>query len=644
MKIKSVHIVNFRSFHDCTVHLDNYTALVGANGSGKSTVLCALNIFFRDQESSATNVTDLDTEDFHNRNTEIPVEITVTFDALSEAAKADFSDYVRQDLLIVTSKAIFNSETNTASVRQFGQRSAIPAFAPFFKAYNDGAAAAVCKARYEEVLAETGFDLPKPAAKDAMRDALRQYEESHADLCELIPSEDQFYGFSKGANRLGRHVQWVYLPAVKDATKENVEAKNTALGKILARTVRAKVNFADAVNTLKSETLTRYREILDSQQDALKAISKSLTERLAHFAHPEATARVAWMEDLKKSVQIDEPLARLFAGEGTFEGELARFGSGLQRSYLLALLQELASTDDEGAPTLLLGIEEPELFQHPPQARYLADVLHQLGEGNSQIVVSSHSPYFVSGQHFECIRMVRRDIPAKRSTITHVTFDSVAQRLADIRGKKPEKPAAQMARLHQALQPHLTEMFFVPRIIFVEGLEDIAYLTSWLMLSDRWHEFRRHGAHFIPVNGKGYLFEPLIVASELAIPAFCIFDADGDKTNENERPKHEKDNRELLALLGGDPTTPFPAETVWDERFVQWSTNLGASLKGEIDKTIWDETYGAATNELGSPKGSFAKNPIHVGSHLALLAKKNAVPNSLERLTKAVLHFATSVH
>jgi len=48
-------------------------------------------------------------------------------------------------------------------------------------------------------------------------------------------------------------------------------------------------------------------------------------------------------------------------------------GHGLQRSYLLALLQELAGSEAPNAPTLILGCEEPELYQHPPQARHLAD-------------------------------------------------------------------------------------------------------------------------------------------------------------------------------------------------------------------------------------------------------------------------------
>ena len=58
--------------------------------------------------------------------------------------------------------------------------------------------------------------------------ALRDFEAARPEECELIPSEDQFYGFSRGANRLAKHVQWVYVPAVKEATSEQVEARNSA--------------------------------------------------------------------------------------------------------------------------------------------------------------------------------------------------------------------------------------------------------------------------------------------------------------------------------------------------------------------------------------------------------------------------------
>ncbi|TVR07031.1 MAG: ATP-dependent endonuclease [Salinarimonadaceae bacterium] len=514
-------------------------------------------------------------------------------------------------------------------------------FKPFFQLLGESRPVADLRAEYT-ALREQIPTLPMINTKDGMRDALRAYEESNSEKCALIPSEDQFYGFSKGSNRLARYVQWIYVPAVKDATKENVEGKNTALGKILARTVRSKVKFDEEIKKLKDVTLEKYREILQSQQSALDEISVSLTSRLTQWAHPEARARLAWTEDPKKSVQVDDPIARLLAGDGNFEGELARFGHGLQRSYLLALLQELAGADDVNAPTLVLGCEEPELYQHPPQARHLAGVLHKLSEGNAQIIVSTHSPYFVSGRHFESLRMVRRDFTTKQSRISSVNFDTIADRIAAISDDKPIKPAAQQARLQQALQPHLNEMFFAPKIVFVEGLEDTAYITSWLILSGAWDEFRRHGAHLVPVNGKNYLIEPLVVAECLSIPAFAIFDADGNINNATTRPKHEKDNKVILALLGGESTHPFPAATVWADRFVQWPTNLGDVLRAEVGEHDWNQSFSEATKGLGNPEGSFAKNPVHIGDHIGKLQDKGKIPQSLEKLCNEVMRFASS--
>jgi predicted ATP-dependent endonuclease of OLD family len=640
MRIDNIRIKNFRSFDDVIVKLNPYTSLVGPNGAGKSTILCALNVFFRETESASTNLSDLDAEDFHLLNTNEPIEITLTFTDLNAEAQKDFADYYRQGALVVTAKAIFNADTKVATVKQFGQRSGMEALKEFFKLYNDGKKVDELKTEYERIRGQFP-DLAKPGSKDAMRDALRAYEEAHPEQCTLIPSEDQFYGFSKGGNRLARYVQWVYVPAVKDATKENVEGKNTALGKILARTVRAKVKFDVEIKNLREETLVQYRKIIESQQSALDDISKALSARLTHWAHPDATARLTWAEDAKK-VQVEEPIARLLAGEGSFEGELARFGHGLQRSYLLALLQELASCDDKDAPRLILGCEEPELYQHPPQARHLSSVLQELSEGNSQIVVSTHSPYFVSGRGFESVRLVRRDRTAKNSKVAQVTFDQISQRVGEIWGEAPDPMPAQRARLQQALQPHLSEMFFTPKLVLVEGIEDVAYITAWMIVSDRAAEFRLHGCHLVAVNGKSHLIEPIIIAQALEIPVFALFDADGNKTKASERTQHEKDNKALLKLLGGNDAAPFPDATAWGASYVQWPTNLGDLLKTEIGAAVWDQTYGEATKGLGNPEGSYLKNPVHIGDHIDVLKTKGHTPASLERLCAEIIKFAAA--
>ena len=252
MRIDSVRIENFRSFEDATVPLNNYACLVGPNGVGKSTVLTALNVFFREFENTPTDLSQLEQEDFHFRNTAVPIRITVTFADLSEEAQDDFSDYVRQGKLVVTADATFNGANGKAQVKQYGQRLGMTALRPFFEASDGGKRVPELRALYNG-LRETYTGLPAPGTKEAMVTALREFEAARPDEGVLIPSEDQFYGFSKGVNRLARHVQWVYVPAVKDATTEQVEARNSALGKLLARTVRSKTNFDETIQTLRTQ-------------------------------------------------------------------------------------------------------------------------------------------------------------------------------------------------------------------------------------------------------------------------------------------------------------------------------------------------------------------------------------------------------
>ena len=641
MKIKSIRMKNFRSFKDCEVEFGNFTSLVGANGAGKSTVLYALNIFFRETDGSPTNVSDLDEEDFHARNTQEPIEITVTFDDLSDNALKVFSNYARQGVLVVTAKATFDLQSRTATVRQFGQRLGMERFRKFFEMYGDSKPAADLKEEYDQLRTEF-TDLPVERVKEACRNALQAYELNHPDQCNLIPSEDQFYGVSRGSNRLAQFIQWVYLPAVKDATKEKEEGKNTALGKILARTVRAKVNFESEISKIRDEASEKYRQLIGTQQSVLDEISATLTTRLKEWAHPNANARIAWKEDAKKPVQIEDPIARLFAGEGEFEGDIARFGHGLQRSYLLALLQELANADDENAPKLILGCEEPELYQHPPQARHLSHVLRTLSERNSQVVVSTHSPYFVAGDHFESVRLIRQDSLEKCSTVSSVSSKRVSERIAEVTGEAETPIDAQIALLHQILQPNISEIFFAPKIILVEGLEDVAHITSWLVLNDRWDKYRHSRCHIVPSNGKSHLITPLLIAQELGILTFVIFDADSNITKQDQKSQHEKDNKTLLKLLNGDDNEPFPSTTVWGSKYTMWDTNLGRVLKLEVEEIkqgIWDQTYSTATKGLGGPAGSYGKNTMHIGNHLTLLKKNGIDIPSLTRLCDLIVDF-----
>jgi putative ATP-dependent endonuclease of the OLD family len=642
LRIKTLEIRNFRSIKKAQVNFDDYTCLVGPNGAGKSTVLYALNILFQDASQSSTDVHMLTREDFCRCDTDTPVEITATFGDLSEEAKKDLKDYIRQDLLIVSAIANWDSGTSKGVIKRFGQRLGMSAFGPFFKSHGDNAKVSELREIYSQLRTQFS-NLPAPGTKDAMVEALRAYEGARPEECKLMRSEDLFYGVSAGVDRLAKFVQWVFVPAMKDATDEQVGSKDTALGKLLARTVKAKAQFEVAVRSLLDETRDKYQTILDSNQSALDGISADLKTRLAEWAHPEASLRLAWQQDPTKSVRVEEPFAKIIAGESNFEGELVRFGHGFQRSYLLALLQELASSDDKNAPRLILGCEEPELYQHPPQARYLADVFARLAKGNSQIIVSTHSPHFISGEYFESVRVVRRDSKTKTTRVRQLTYAEIATKSAEVMKGVPRQRSVSLIKVHQSLQPVLNEMFFTSHLVLVEGIEDVAYIHSWLILTDRWDSYRRSGCHVVPVDGKSEMWRPAIIALGLGIPVFAVFDGDG--ADSKNRQAHARDNAALLRLFGGDESVPFPGSTVWGSNFLMWPDKIGASVQSDLVASMGAAEFEAVQNAAHlafQNEGKISKASLYIGELLTLACERGATCPSLDRLLESMLAFGSA--
>jgi len=637
MKIKSVRIQNLRTFADVTVDLDDYLCLAGPNGAGKSTVLCALNIFFRETAHSPVDLTKLEEQDFHKRRTDRPIEITVTFAELNPEAQADFKDYYRNGELVVTARAVFDSVEKQAPVKHFGQRLGMQAFAPFFEALGDGKPVEELRRIYQDLRVQAP-ELTEAKTKDGMQDRLRKFETEHADRCILLPSEDQFYGFSRGAPRLEKHLQWVYLPAVKDAVSEEVANKNTALEKLLSRVVRSKVNFKPEIQKIREETERNYRELLNQNQPALKEVSDGLQTLLVDYAHPDATCRVEWSDDPDKSIKIDEPIARMLAGEGHFEGGVARFGHGLQRSLLLGLLQFVSQTNTPNGPKLILGIEEPELFQHPPQARHLAQVLQNLSTDGSQVLVSTHSPYFVVGNGFENVRLVRKDRISGTSSVSQATFDQIGDLVSKATGDDPPKrPDAVRMRLDQELLPSRSEIFFAPFVVLVEGIEDIAYLVTHLQITDRWNEFRRLGCHIVECGGKSRMCYPLAILRQLNIPFYAIWDCDGNVLKKEWREKHEKDNLVLLKLVEASDLAPFPATRSFSARHTCWPENLTSALEVELnDQSVWTKLQEEVRVRFGQPAAT-EKNRMFISDCLVEAHKRGIISSTLSELCERIL-------
>ena len=113
MKIKSITIKNFRSYAaETTIHFDDFTAFVGRNDIGKSTVLEALDIFFY----AGTGLVKLDKNDVNvseraGDKTDISISVcfcnlpaTIIIDATNETTLQDEHLLNKDGLLEITKR------------------------------------------------------------------------------------------------------------------------------------------------------------------------------------------------------------------------------------------------------------------------------------------------------------------------------------------------------------------------------------------------------------------------------------------------------------------------------------------------------------------------------------------------------------
>ena len=254
---------------------------------------------------------------------------------------------------------------------------------------------------------------------------------------------------------------------------------------------------------------------------------------------------------------------------------------------MLALLQELALLDDKNAPTLIMGIEEPEIYQHPPQARYLAETLLELSEKGTQLLICTHNPLFIPRDNFDKIRIVRERGNPSYTSVKRLSYDDLSKEL-HIGGDKLLHESGMVAKLFPSLNPVINEMFFCKVLILVEGQEDIAYITSYFFLTDKILEFRKYGCHIVPADGKSRLSKPLAMAKLLDIPVYVVYDADTDKTVPSQVTQHKKDNKAILTIQGYENENKWPTTHIIKDNLTCWKTNLTDEIKQEFG-TDWEK-------------------------------------------------------
>lgn len=619
MKIKSIEIINFRSIKHDTIECLDFNSFVGSNGSGKSTVLNALNVFFGEINSFSK-------DDFHKKNTKENIEIKVVFGDLSDEAREEFRHYVRADRLVIVAEISEDESGNFKRVIH-GERLIFPPFKKFFEAPS--------AAERGKVFKEFRTRYPKidDASTDAARkEALNTYEENLGDdEKELTRSGAEFFGISKGVHKLQRHISWVYVPAVKDAASESEEAKSSHLGRLIQHTIRSGMDYEKDIDKIRGDALGAYEKLLDAQQSHLTTLQERLSSRLQNAVTAEADLSLAWKND-DKSVSVQDPVAQVLLSDRGFVGEVDKFGHGLQRSFLLVILQELMASDSDVSPTLILGCEEPELYQHPPQAKHLAAILKELSSGDAQIFVTTHSPYFVDVDHYEGIKMFRNSNGAAKTTKS--SFGSILTGYNEAFDRPIRNDQQAKTKLAIHTQPKFNEVFFTDKVVIVEGISDQACIEAYLRLSNRKAEFQKSGTSILVCEGKSSLALMLLIAKDFEIPFHVVIDCDAN-SDEQYHTQHIKDNDAILSLAGHAPLGAFPREHITKTNLTAWLNDIEDVLNQEYSEE-YEECHQAGRDAVGQLKSS-KKNPLYISAAMDAAWEKGKRFPTISQLITAIL-------
>ena len=492
MKLRNVHIHNFRGILDQEITLRDYSVLVGPNNSGKSTVIDAIRAFYEkdnfkfDKERDFPKVPTEDSESW----VELTFHLTdEEFDSLADVYKLSPS----KDLRL---RKYFQTERKTKERK--------PAIGFIFGYTADGSL-----------------------------------------------NDESFYGAKNVQS--GKIGNLVYIPAISRVEDHTKLSGPSALRELLLEIMSDVVESGEAYKELV-EAVKKFASSIRWEKTADARSLADLEHELNQFLEPwqiefKLDILPPQVAEIIKSFLTWNLVDRVHGSPQ----EIEVYGSGFHRYFIYSLIRLGAQYARPKAKTkvkdftpelTLVLFEEPEAYLHPPQQQELARSLRELAGGDAwQVVCATHSAHFVSRNATDIpglIRLRRSNGEVRAYQIGESEWQSIidANRQINELAKKYPKIAKKMqgedvkadmeaVRYFIWLNPDRASAFFADHVLLVEGPTEVALINK--LIGDGKIQNARAGVYVLDCIGKYNIHRFMNLFGHLGIAHSVLHDEDHNK-------------------------------------------------------------------------------------------------------------------
>lgn len=454
-RISNLNIANYKAIRAASFEFSNYSPIVGYNNAGKSSILEALAWVVKPYSIARTGFND----------PENPIVITVNVDGIGVEVLDGLTDNHRARI----EPFLVNSQL------RFRRTQLIPGDS-------------VTRIRLEI------FD------PNGANDWVLNPTGISSALSALFPEVIVVGAMENAADDVGKNTSG---STIGKLIKQIVEPVKQEYAPRIADALLPISNRLSAQGDQKDQILVDVDSKIETYLDAFFPGMKART----HIPMPE-------IEDILKKATIQVSEDRY--GDD-LEGDAATMGHGAQRSIQIALINALADIrrgeGSEVGRTVLLLLDEPELYLHPQAIAVVRTALKQLSNRGFQVAFTTHTGELIATEDAANTLIIRRTPAEGCGPLQRLT--DVASVIAD--GNRQADILFELS--------NSKEFLFSDKIILVEGPTEAMIFPQIYekMTAKTLHENR---IGLIRLNGSGNLKKAFDVLQAMGIDPCVITDLD----------------------------------------------------------------------------------------------------------------------